>query len=108
MGSIAAILGFYGQANYAATKSGVQALMRVISREAARRGIRANTIAPGVIETSMAATIPENVRAEMLKNVPLGRFGSTVDIANAALFLFSPLAAYVTGQTLEVNGGWRG
>jgi 3-oxoacyl-[acyl-carrier protein] reductase len=108
MGSIAAILGFYGQANYAATKSGVQALMRVISREAARRGIRANTIAPGVIETSMAATIPENVRAEMLKNVPLGRFGSTEDIANAALFLCSPLAAYVTGQTLEVNGGWRG
>jgi 3-oxoacyl-[acyl-carrier protein] reductase len=108
MGSIAAILGFYGQANYAATKSGVQALMRVISREAARRGIRANTIAPGVIETSMAATIPENVRAEMLKNVPLGRFGSTGDIANAALFLCSPLAAYVTGQTLEVNGGWRG
>ena len=108
MGSIAAILGFYGQANYAATKSGVQALMRVISREAARRGIRANTIAPGVIETSMAATIPENVRAEMLKNVPLGRFGSTGDIANAALFLCSPLAAYVTGQTLEINGGWRG
>ena len=56
----------------------------------------------------MAATIPENVRAEMLKNVPLGRFGSTGDIANAALFLCSPLAAYVTGQTLEVNGGWRG
>ena len=108
MGSIAAIQGFYGQANYAAAKSGVQAMMRVISREAARRGIRANTIAPGVIETAMAATIPENVRAEMMKNIPLARFGATEDVANVALFLCSPLAAYVTGQTLEVNGGWRG
>ncbi|MFA6543120.1 MAG: SDR family NAD(P)-dependent oxidoreductase [Limisphaerales bacterium] len=108
MGSIAAIQGFYGQANYAAAKSGVQAMMRVISREAARRGIRANSIAPGVIETAMAATIPENVRAEMMKNIPLARFGATEDVANVALFLCSPLAAYVTGQTLEVNGGWRG
>jgi 3-oxoacyl-[acyl-carrier protein] reductase len=108
MGSIAAILGFYGQANYAATKGGVQALMRVISREAARRGIRANTIAPGVIETAMSATIPEDIRAEMIKNIPLSRFGATEDIANVALFLCSPLAAYVTGQTIEVNGGWRG
>ena len=108
MGSIAAILGAYGQANYAATKAGVQALMRVISREAARRGIRANTIAPGVIETAMAATIPENLRSEMTKNIPLGRFGATEDVANVALFLCSPLAAYVTGQTIEVNGGWRG
>ena len=108
MGSIAAIQGFYGQANYAAAKAGVQAMMRVASREAAKRGIRANAIAPGVIETSMAATIPENVRAEMLKNVPLGRFGTTEEIANVALFLCSPMASYVTGQTLEVNGGWRG
>ena len=82
--------------------------MRVVSREAARRNIRANTIAPGVIETSMAATIPESVRAEMMKNIPLGHFGATEDIAHVALFLCSPLAAYVTGQTLEVNGGWRG
>ena len=108
MGSIAAIQGFYGQANYAAAKAGVQAMMRVISREAARRGIRANAIAPGVVDTSMAATIPEGVRAEMLKSIPLGRFGTTDDIAGVALFLCSPLAAYVTGQTVEVNGGWRG
>ena len=108
LGSIAAIQGFYGQANYAATKSGVQALMRVISREAARRGIRANSIAPGVIETAMAATIPENVRAEMMKNIPLARFGAADEVANVALFLCSPLASYVTGQTIEVNGGWRG
>jgi 3-oxoacyl-[acyl-carrier protein] reductase len=108
LGSIAAIQGFYGQANYAAAKAGVQAMMRVISREAARRGIRANAIAPGVIDTTMAATIPENIRAEMLKNVPLGRLGRTEDVAHLALFLCSPLAAYVSGQTIEVNGGWRG
>lgn len=108
MGSIAAIMGFYGQTNYAAAKAGVIAMMRVVSREAARRGIRANAIAPGVVDTAMAATIPESVRAEMMKNIPLARFGTTEEIANAALFLCSPLASYITGQTLEVNGGWRG
>ncbi|MEQ1861566.1 MAG: SDR family oxidoreductase [Chthoniobacteraceae bacterium] len=108
LASIAAILGFYGQANYAAAKSGVQAMMRVASREGARRGIRANAVAPGVIDTAMAATIPENVRAEMMKNIPLARFGSASEVANVALFLCSPLASYVTGQTIEVNGGWRG
>ena len=83
-------------------------MMRVLSREVAKRGIRANSIAPGVIETSMAASIPAEVRAEMVKNVPLNRFGRPEEIADAALFLCSPLAAYITGQTLEVNGGWRG
>ena len=108
LGSIAAIQGFFGQANYAAAKAGVQAMMRVLSREVARRNIRANAIAPGVVDTAMAATIPETVRAEMLKNVPLARFATTGEIANVALFLCSPLASYVTGQTIEVNGGWRG
>jgi 3-oxoacyl-[acyl-carrier protein] reductase len=108
MGSIAAILGFYGQTNYAAAKAGVLAMTRVLSRECARRGIRANAIAPGVIDTAMAATIPESVRAEMMKNIPLARFGTTEDVANVALFLCSPLASYVTGQTIEVNGGWHG
>lgn len=107
-GSIAAIQGFFGQANYASAKAGVQAMMRVLSREAAKRNIRANAIAPGVIDTSMAATIPEAVRTEMLKNVPLARFGTTEEVANVVLFLCSPLASYVTGQTLEINGGWRG
>lgn len=107
-GSIAAIQGFFGQANYAAAKSGVQAMMRVLSREAAKRNIRANAIAPGVIDTAMAATIPEAVRAEMLKNVPLNRFGTTEEVASVVLFLCSPLASYVTGQTIEINGGWRG
>jgi 3-oxoacyl-[acyl-carrier protein] reductase len=108
LGSIAAIQGFFGQANYAAAKAGVQAMMRVLAREAARRGIRANAIAPGVIDTTMAATIPEHVRAEMLKHIPLARLGTPEEVANVALFLCSPLASYVSGQTLEVNGGWRG
>ena len=107
-GSIAAIQGFFGQANYASAKAGVQAMMRVLSREAARKNIRANAAAPGVVDTAMAATIPEQVRAEMIKNVPLGRFGTTQEVANVVLFLCSPLASYVTGQTLEINGGWRG
>ena len=104
-GSIAALQGFFGQANYAAAKAGVQAMMRVLSREAARRQIRVNAVAPGVIETSMAATIPENVRAEMLKNIPLGRFGRPEEVAQTVLFLCSPLASYITGQTIEINGG---
>jgi 3-oxoacyl-[acyl-carrier protein] reductase len=107
-GSIAAIQGFFGQANYASAKAGVQAMMRVLSREGAKKNIRANAIAPGVIDTSMAATIPEAVRAEMLKNVPLARFGTVEEVANVVLFLCSPLASYVTGQTIEINGGWRG
>lgn len=108
MGSIASIQGFFGQANYAAAKAGVLGLTRVLSRENARRRIRVNAIAPGVIDTAMAATIPEGVRAEMMKNIPLSRFGAPEEVANVALFLCSPLASYLTGQTLEVNGGWRG
>ena len=108
LGSISAFHGSFGQANYSAAKAGVQALMRVVSREAARRGIRANAIAPGVVDTTMVATIPEAVRMEMVKDIPLGRLGTTSEVANVALFLCSPLASYVTGQTLEVNGGWRG
>lgn len=107
-GSIAAIQGFFGQANYAAAKAGVQAMMRVLSREGARRNIRANAVAPGVIDTSMAATIPESVRHEMMKSIPLGRFGEASEVASVVLFLCSPLASYVTGQTIEINGGWRG
>lgn len=107
-GSIAAIQGFFGQANYAAAKAGVQAMMRVLSRECARRDIRANAVAPGVIDTGMTASIPENVRQEMMKNIPLGRFGDPSEVASVVLFLCSPLASYVTGQTIEINGGWRG
>lgn len=108
LGSIAGIVGFFGQTNYASAKAGVMAMMRVISREVARRSIRVNSIVPGVVDTAMAATIPDPVRAEMLKNIPLGRFGAPEEIATTALFLCSPLASYITGQSIEVNGGWRG
>ena len=108
MSSVSAFVGFYGQVNYAAAKAGVAGLTRVLSRECARRAIRVNAIAPGVVETAMSATIPSDKRDEMLKNVPLGRLGEPHEIAAVALFLCSPLSSYMTGQVLEVNGGWRG
>lgn len=108
MGSLSAAAGFHGQSNYAAAKAGVQALTRVLSRECARRSIRVNAVAPGLIDTSMSALLPETVRAEMLRNIPAKRFGHPQEVANAVLFLCSPLAEYVTGHVLEVNGGWRG
>lgn len=107
-GSIAGLMGFYGQCNYAAAKAGVAAMMRVLSREVARRGIRVNAIAPGVIETAMSQTIPLEVRTSMLQQIPLGRFGKADEIAQVVLFLCSPMASYITGQTIEINGGWRG
>lgn len=106
--SIAAIVGFFGQANYASAKAGVIGLTKVLSRELGRKGITVNAIAPGVILTDMGKSIPEEVRTEMLKQIPLGKFGEPQDIANAILFLTSPLAVYITGQTIQVNGGWVG
>jgi 3-oxoacyl-[acyl-carrier protein] reductase len=106
--SLSARAGFHGQSNYAAAKAGVQALTRVLSRECVRRNIRVNAVAPGVIETEMAAKIAPSVRAEMLRQIPAGRFGAPGEVADAVLFLCSPLAAYITGHVLEVDGGWRG
>jgi 3-oxoacyl-[acyl-carrier protein] reductase len=108
MASLAAEAGFHGQANYAAAKAGVQALTRVLSRECARRRIRVNAVAPGLIDTAMAALVSDAVRAEIQKSIPLGRLGEAGEVAEAVLFLCSPLAGYITGHTLAVNGGWRG
>jgi 3-oxoacyl-[acyl-carrier protein] reductase len=80
----------------------------VLARELARRRITVNAVAPGVALTEMGRSIPEEARAAMLANVPLGRFAEPEEIAGAVLFLVSPLASYVTGQTLHVNGGWWG
>ena len=106
MASIAATVGFFGQANYAAAKAGVAAMTRVLSRELARRRITVNAVAPGVVLTEMGKSIPEGVRESMLAQIPLGRFGEPDEIANVILFLCSPLASYITGQTVHVNGGW--
>ncbi len=106
LASIAAALGFFGQANYAAAKAGVSAMSRVLSRELGRKGITVNAIAPGVVLTDMGKSIPEEVRLQMLTQIPLNRFGDPDEIANAVLLLASPQASYITGQTLHVNGGW--
>ncbi len=106
MASISGVIGFFGQANYSSAKAGVIALTKVLSKELARRKITVNAVAPGVVMTDMAATIPAEVQQEMLKHIPLGTFGEPDDIANAILFLCSDWARYITGQTLHVNGGW--
>jgi len=108
LSSISAAVGFFGQANYAAAKAGVTGLTKVLSRELAKRRITVNAVAPGVILTEMGQTIPETARAEMLKLIPLGRFGEPDEVAGVILFLASDLASYVTGQILHVNGGWYG
>jgi 3-oxoacyl-[acyl-carrier protein] reductase len=108
LGSLAAEAGFAGQSNYAAAKAGVQALTRVLARECARRTIRVNAVAPGLIDSPMASEIPEVARAVMLEAIPWKRLGRPEEVANVILFLCSPLASYVTGQTVTVSGGWRG
>ncbi len=108
MASISAVIGFFGQANYAAAKAGVMGLTKVLSKELARRNITVNAVAPGVVLTEMGKTIPEEVRRQMLAQIPLNRFGEPEEISRVILFLCSDLASYVTGQTLHVNGGWWG
>jgi 3-oxoacyl-[acyl-carrier protein] reductase len=108
LASISGVIGFYGQSNYAAAKAGVIGLTKVLSRELAKRAITVNAVAPGVVLTEMGKTIPEEKRAEMLKSIPLGRFGDPEEIAAVILFLCSPLASYITGQVIHVNGGWFG
>lgn len=106
--SISAVIGFFGQTNYAASKAGVVGLTRALSRELAKRRITVNAVAPGIVLTEMGRSIPEAVRGEMLNSVPLGRFGEPEEVARAVLFLASDLSSYITGQLLQVNGGWIG
>ena len=99
------VMGNAGQSNYAAAKAGVIGFSKSLAREIGSRNITVNVVAPGFIDTDMTRVLPEDQRAAMLSQVPLGRLGESEDIANAVLFLASKAAAYVTGETLHVNGG---
>jgi 3-oxoacyl-[acyl-carrier protein] reductase len=106
MASVTALAGFFGQANYAASKAAVIALTKVTAREVAKGGMTVNAIAPGFIDTDMTRTMPEDVTQQFIAQIPLGRKGTIDDVVGAALFLCSPLADYITGQVLHVNGGF--
>ncbi|MGB7191487.1 MAG: 3-oxoacyl-[acyl-carrier-protein] reductase [Acidobacteriaceae bacterium] len=103
--SVVGEAGQAGQANYAASKAGLIGFTKSLAREVASRGITANAVAPGYIETAMTAALDEKQREAMLGHIPLGRAGSGQDVANAVRFLASDEAAYVTGHVLDVNGG---
>jgi 3-oxoacyl-[acyl-carrier protein] reductase len=103
--SVIGLVGNAGQCNYAASKAGLIGFTKSVAREMASRGITANVLAPGFIETDMTAELKEELRAAVLKGIPLGLFGQPDDIANAALFLAGPAARYITGQVLAVDGG---
>ena len=103
--SIIGIVGNGGQANYAASKGGVIAFTKSIAKELASRNINVNAVAPGFIETDMTAKLSEDVRNQIMKQVPLAKWGSPSDVANVALFLVSDAANYITGQVVQVDGG---
>ncbi len=103
--SIVGLMGNVGQANYAASKAGIIGFTKSVAREYANRGITANAIAPGFIETDMTKKLPDEVRNELLKQIPMGKLGTTEDVANAVRFLASDEAKYITGQVINVNGG---
>ena len=103
--SVIGVTGNAGQSNYAAAKAGIIGFSKSLAREVGSRGITVNVIAPGFIETDMTHSLPEAQKEIMMGQIALGRFGAPQDIADAVAFLASPAAAYITGQTLHVNGG---
>jgi len=103
--SVIGLIGNPGQANYAAAKAGIIAFSKSMAKEVGSRGITVNVVAPGFIETDMTAALDEKQRAALAGQIALGRFGQAADIARAVAFLAGPDAAYITGETLHVNGG---
>jgi len=103
--SVVGLIGNPGQANYCASKAGIGGFTRSLAREVASRGITVNVVAPGFIDTDMTKGLPEAQREALAKQIPLGRLGSSQDIAEAVCFLAGPGAAWITGETLNVNGG---
>ena len=105
VGSVVGRMGNAGQVNYAASKAGLEGFSKALAREVASRGITVNVVAPGMIDTDMTAGLHESALAAMLAQIPMGRLGTTDDVAGAICFLASDEAAYVTGHVLAVNGG---
>ena len=106
--SIVGIIGNPGQANYVSAKAGIIGFTKSIAKEVGSRGITVNAVAPGFIETGMTRDIPEKQRQELMSRIPLGRFGTPRDVAEAVAFLASEEAGYITGQVLTVDGGMGG
>jgi len=103
--SSTAAFGSFGQANYSTAKGGLISLMRTVAMEGARRGIRANAVAPGSVDSAMMDSVPDDVKADFLNAIPMGRFADPAEIADAVVFLCSSRASYITGQVLVVDGG---
>ena len=106
MSSVSGQMGLFGQANYSSSKAGIIALTKVSAREFARQNITVNAIAPGFIDVGMSKRVPDEAMQNFIKQIPLGRLGDVSEIVNAALFLASPMASYITGHVLNVNGGF--
>jgi 3-oxoacyl-[acyl-carrier protein] reductase len=106
LSSVSGEMGLFGQANYSSSKAAIIALTKVSARELARQNITVNAIAPGFIDVGMSKGMPDEVTESFKKQIPLGRLGDVKEIVNAALFLASPMASYITGHVLDVNGGF--
>src|SRR6266403_3698821 len=106
LSSVSGQMGLFGQANYSSSKAAIIALTKVSAREFARQNITVNAIAPGFIDVGMSKGMPDEVTANFIKQIPLGRLGDAENIVDAALFLCSPMASYITGHILNVNGGF--
>jgi 3-oxoacyl-[acyl-carrier protein] reductase len=106
LSSVSGQMGLFGQANYSSSKAGIIAFTKVSAREFARENITVNAIAPGFIDVGMSKGMPVEVAESFIKQIPLGRLGDVSDIVSAALFLASPMASYITGHVLNVNGGF--